>query len=124
MATTHIPTSLDLLMLGVRTQLMTALSFPGERVLLCDPESLDFHPHGDQYVILWPDLEGNMLPDVAGSGRINCQMTDRFAVHVRTRFAVDESSQAVQWLTNASLGHIILRHKIWDALIDFQVRDG
>lgn len=120
----HIKSRLDTIMLAIQAQLMIVTTFPIERVLICDPESLDFNPHGDQYLILWPDSEPAVLPDVIGSGRINCQVTDRFAAYVRTRFAVDESSSALKWLTDASLGHIALRHKVWDALIDFQSVDG
>lgn len=111
-------------MLAVQAQLMSVTAFPAERVLICDPESMDFNPHGDQYLVLWPDAEPAMIGDVSGSGRINCQVTDRFFVYVRTRFAVDESSSALKWLTDSSLGHIALRHSVWNALIDFQAVDA
>ncbi len=119
----HITTDLGTLMLAFQQQLMAATGFPIERAIIGAPEEFDFHPHGDQYLMLWPDIEGNDRPSTIGSGRINTDMTDRFGVMVRTRLALDDTPSGLIWLTNAQLGHLVLRQLVWNTLIDFQAQD-
>ena len=121
---THGTSTLDAILLGINAQLMASLKFPQERVLLCDPESLDFHPHGDQYLLFWADPEPASTPDSIGSGRINTQFINRLEVRVRTRFQVDEASQAMKWLTDQRLGHVRVRTAVYNALCEFQVQDA
>src|SRR5215813_7909018 len=110
----HGTATLDAILLSINAQLMAATGFAQERVLLCDPESLDFHPHGDQYLVFWADPEGASMPDWDGSSRINTQLVQRLEVRPRTRFQVDEASQALKWLTDPKLGHVQLRTKIYN----------
>ena len=121
-----IPTTLDQIVLAVRTQLMAwpALSLPAERCLVTDPAKLTFHPEGDAYLWIWPDFESADLPVLFGAGRLDCRMAERIEVGIRSRFAVDESSSALAWLTDATLGHCPLRTAVWDALIQWLPTDA
>lgn len=122
-AATVLPTRLDRVVLALQAQLESALGWPSERVLVVDPEKLSFDPQADQYVCLWPETGFPEVPILEGAGRLDARHTVRLGVLARTRYAVDEPSSSLHWLTNSSLGHLVLLHNLWDALLNYQPTD-
>lgn len=123
---TVIPTRLDIILLNIQQHLMSSLSWVQQRVDIMDPDKLPVnkHPLGSNYLVLWPDVETPNIPIFQGAGRLDTRMTDRLNVHVRSAAALDEYASAQTWLTDPSLGHIFLRHQVWDALLNYLPTDS
>ena len=112
-------------MLPIQAQLMSVLGFPAERVLIAPLEVFnDYYPQGDQFVAIWPRDEHPDIPNYNGAGRINMEATVVIDVTLRTRYAVDETTSRLAWLTDTGLGHLIARAGIWNALVAFQPTDN
>lgn len=114
----------DGILAALQAQLVAWLDWPAERVLIVDPDKLTFHPHGDQYLWLWPASESPDLPVFLGAGRYDFRETLRVEIGLRTRFGTDELTSDLFWMTDQTLGHGLARHKLWDALINFSPVDG
>lgn len=118
-----IKTRLDLVLLGIQTRLIAALSWPAERVLIMDPDAIDYDPQADHYLMIWPESESPNAPIFQGAGRYDTRVTERVTFTIRTRYMVDETTSLQAWLTDASQGHLRARHRVWDALVAYQVTD-
>lgn len=109
---------LDLLQLKVQT----ALSFPPERVQVMARDDNTFDPQADQYVMIRAKTQRwNKARD--GGGRFYNLAERRITVTLRTRLALDESTQDVEWTTNPTLGHYVTEHALFDALEMWQADD-
>lgn len=119
-----IRTELAAILPPIRTRLASVAALPAERVLLLQRESPPFDGHGDSY--LWVRVEDGAfdMPNVIGAGRIDAREEVLFSVTARTRLAVDERNQDLQWLIHESLGNLRLRQKVIDAMLCFQPLDS
>ncbi len=78
-------------------------------------------PQGDFIVFLWPDLESSVL--YPGAGRLDTRDSVRVVVEVATRLAGDEKQSSAEWLLNQKLGHLRMRHRVFDAFVGFWPTD-
>ena len=108
----------------IKTQLMATTSFPTERVLI---SMRDVHPNvmqADQYIVIRPRGSVTDEPIEIGAGRVDTRLSRRVAIILRTRLEIDQDHVDVEWLTNATYGHLDVEHQIINSLQDFQVIDG
>lgn len=106
------------------SRLALVTEFPPERILTWVGDSDPPHLQGDQDVVV---VLAGFNPDQAwftGGGRYTMRLTERIEVQARTRLALDPTGSAYIWLTDATLGHILLRNKVLNALAGFMPADA
>lgn len=111
---------------AVQTQLRSSTSFPAARCFMSirEPMQQEWIGQGDQFIVIRPRGSNANRPIEIGAGRIDTRATRRFSVILRTRLEIDEENKAPEWLTNATYGHLVTEHAIFDALQDFQPLDS
>ncbi len=119
-----LPTRLDIIFLAIQAQLMLILDWPAERVLIMDPDDLPSIPQADAFLCAWPYDETPHELTTDPNGRVYPRFLARCGVQVFTRTIIDETTSALGWLTDATLGHIVARHQVYDALYIFQPEDA
>jgi hypothetical protein len=118
-----IRTKLSAILPLIRQRLMDVLQLRPEAVIETAEDDLPPDPLGDQYLWLRPRDQGPNLPVIDGGGRIDARMNRTIAVTLRTRYAADEGTSNLAWLTDATYGHLDKEHAIYDALLNFQPTD-
>ncbi len=122
----QIGTTADVLMLNIQAQLVAFLGYPPERVVIDqrDPGDETLIAQAEQYVVL--SVEDGMVTDgmVSYSGRLASVERLTFCTTLWTRCALDESTAGNVLMTDPSLGHLIARHALYDALTDYVPVDG
>lgn len=108
---------------AVQTQLRSSTGFPAERCFMAITEISPSVAQADKYIVIRPRGASINAPIEIGAGRIDTRAKRRFSVILRTRFEVDEDGKAPAWLTDATYGHLLTEHAIFDALCDFQPLD-
>lgn len=124
---TVLPTTLDVIYLAIRAQLQNFLSLQDNQVLVMDPEVLAAHKHPANprlYLVLWPAPESVNQPVFRGAARLDTRLLERLQVTVRTATVLDDYKEREIWLLDQGIGHLRLRHQIWDALAGFNPVDG
>ncbi len=121
-----VPTTLAAILPVVQAQIMAWMSWPAERVLIMDPDEVgeNYLQLGDQLCFVWPQNENLDVANETGAGRWNTQLAEILDIILKTRFGVDEFTNAQSWATDAGLGHYTLRAKLIDAVQDFQPTDN
>ncbi len=113
---TQIPTTPDILMLAIQAQVSSVTGFPYERVVIDarEPGEADEIPGQAEQVIFLR----------VGNGRIDFKETLTVSARLWTRLNTDEHNRDDLRITDPSVGHLRVRHAIYDALIDFAPEDS
>jgi len=119
-----VPTRLDTIITHLQTRLVNFLGWPAERVLVVDPDYMPYDSVADQYLMIFPEHDSLIGDIFDGAGRIDSRVSERIAITLRTRLSFDMATSNQSWLTDASLGHLLARHNILDALTCYQVVDN
>jgi hypothetical protein len=116
-----IPTRLDIVLPLIQARLLAALSWPVERVIMAMKDGS--HPH-NQYLRLWPRAATAFDVYRHGAGRTDTRVRRMLAIKLWTNLGVDEVNSNQQWLTQASLGHLVNEHAIINALENWTPTDS
>lgn len=100
-------------------RVVTVTGLPTERVFVCQREEVPYDAHGDSYVFLRVEDTDFDDANIIGAGRIDARERVVVTATIRSRLALDEADRDTVWMTNASLGHLQLRHDVLDALLGF-----
>lgn len=122
-----VPTTLAAILPVVQAQIMAWMAWPAERVLIMDPDELNFEylPQADQLCFLWPQNENLDVGNETGAGRWNTQLTEILDLVLKTRFGTDEFTNAQQWaVSGGGLAHFVVRGQLIDCIQDFQPTDN
>ncbi len=117
--TLPIYTDLRTIMGAAQTWLTTSLDWTPERVIVNDPAFVK-NFNAEQYVIIW--FAGSRIT-MRGGGRADTLEDIDLSFTLRTRYAVDDATSGLAWLTDAEAGHSTERHQILDALSDHVLKD-
>lgn len=110
----------------LRTHLMTFTGFPIERVLiqkhtnLTDQASLQ----GDQVIVLTPELESMVRPQIKSAGRHDARVDRRVSVVGWNRLNTDVAFQDSDWLLQTTLGYLPFENAMINALLTWFPTDG
>ncbi len=121
-STQPVRTTLNAVLLALRAMLETATGFPDERVLLLARDDLPYRPQADQYITIRPRSQ-RWDRIRTGSGRFDNVVRRRMTVTLYTRLLLDENSEDLLWMTDATLGHFAVEHTLFDALEMWQPTD-
>lgn len=124
MSNTVLRTTPGPIFLACQAALMAKTGWPAERVIIVDPELFPGHTQAEQYVTLWLAHQTPNMATFEGGGRCDTRYTMEIEATLYTRYAVDEASSDLAWLTDASLGHFAAGTLILDAMIAFQPTDN
>ncbi len=107
----------------VLTQIATALGWAADRIFLClEPPAADTQAGAYVVVMLGDGSLNSAVFD--GGGRFDDRVPDTLLVGLRTRLSTDEAQRATNWLLDATLGHLDLRHTLRSALSGFMPTDA
>ncbi len=118
--TQPIYTDLRTVMGAAQDWLASALGWTIERVVVNDPDVMKTHYQAEQYVIIW---FASSKITMKGGGRADTWEDIDLTFTLRTRYAVDDPTSGLLWLTDAAQGHATVRHQILDALSDHVLKD-
>lgn len=118
-----IRTSLATILPLILTRLQAVTELPAEACFLSQAEEMPFDGLADQYIWLKVDKQTSNIDQHIGAGRVDSRQVCTLVVTVRTRLALDSPARDTAWLTDTSLGHLILTDKVEDALETFTVED-
>ncbi len=124
---TQIATTPDILMLAVQAQVISVTGFPYERVVIDarEPGEADEIPGQAEQVIFLRVGNGRIdFNSVANQGRLCTKETLTISARLWTRLNTDEHNRDDLRITDPSVGHLRVRHAIYDALIDFGPEDS
>ncbi len=108
-------TNLNAVLTSLKARLMDFLSFPAERVLTLADDEIRPHTQADQVLLIRARTQRwDRVRD--GAGRFDNRVKRRCTVTLQTRLLLDETTQDLEWLENATLGHYAREHQIFDAL--------
>ncbi len=116
-------TTLNAVLNALDAYLQVSLTFPPERVLLVGRDDLNYDPQADQYLLLRA-RKGGWDKARDGGGRFENRHRRRVTVTLRTRLALDESSQDALWLTHPALGQYVTEHALFNTLEMWQAEDS
>lgn len=117
-------TKLPLILPYILTQLQEVTELPAAACFLSQRDTMPYDGVADQYVWVRVEDATDDLPVYQGAGRLDTREDVTFSVTVRTRLGLDPVNADTEWLTNASLGHLYLVHKVAKALVEFHPSDG
>ena len=124
---TQIATTPDVLLLAIQTQVQTVTGLPYERVIIDAREDAeaDETPGQAEQVIFLRVADGQIDAETVQNHGRTCTV-ERLVVSARlwTRLITDEINRDDLRITDPSMGHLVIRHQIYDALILFQPTDG
>lgn len=117
---------LDELVAPLLAHVASITELPPERVFFCQRDEPPFNSQADSYVFLRFEDGDYDRPNLIGAGRIDTRERIVLSATIRSRVSLDEADRDTIWLTEtqASVGHLQLRHKVLDALVCFTVIDG
>jgi hypothetical protein len=104
----------------LQTQLANSLSFPPERVLMRKHATDSLKPatlQADQYVVIRPEEEVAIRPQITSAGRHDGRYNRRVTVVAWSRLNIDYANQDYSWLTDPNLGELQLEKAIMNALL-------
>jgi hypothetical protein len=120
-----IATSLDVIFLAIRQQVMTAMGLPGERVVISQRRRHAQEAQADQFVYLRAGGGPFNLKAYEGGWRSDTRLARTCWATLRTRHATDEPTSDLHWLTDGTpvTGHLVAEHALFDAILGFTPQD-
>jgi hypothetical protein len=122
----QIPTTPDILMLNLQSQVMTWLSFPAERVLIDARDDGDdtLQTQAEQVVILRVEDGAIQMDTQFHGGRFCVVERLTFTATLLTRVNLDAAPRDDILITDPNRGHLVTRHKLYDALLCYLPLDA
>lgn len=117
-------TTLSSILTNVRTRLINFGTFGADTVFISlNPERIQ-HPPSTLYGIITPTVHAVIQPTLTGAGNNLLQAVGNINITIWSSNGLDESSRDEKFLIDSSLGVLIKKHSVMDALEQFDPTDS